>query len=257
MLAAMGMRYGSEEAVRGYLREKYGEMADHPIVKMSKSLGNVVNPDDVVKEFGADTLRLYIMFMGDFEKAAPWQTTAVKGCKRFLDKVWNLAEMCSDSMEYTPDNEAAIHKCIKKVADDIESMKFNTAIAAMMALVNDFYAKGCSKGDLGTLVTLLAPFAPHVCEEIWEMLGFTAEKGMVCQQSWPVYDENSLTRDEIEIAVQVNGKVRGKLMIPTATTRESAQEELPKLDSVKALVGDKQIVKVIFVPGRLLNLVVK
>ncbi|MDE7244777.1 MAG: leucine--tRNA ligase, partial [Oscillospiraceae bacterium] len=139
-------KYGSEKAAQEHLAEKYGEMANHPIVKMSKSLGNIVNPDDVVREYGADTMRVYIMFLGDFEKAAPWQVNAVKGCKRFLDRIWNLAESCGESPAYTPASEPNIHKTIKKVADDIEAMKFNTAIAAMMSLVNDFYTNGCSKG---------------------------------------------------------------------------------------------------------------
>jgi len=249
--------YGDEAGVRAYLREKYGEMADHPIVKMSKSLGNVVNPDDVVKEFGADTLRLYIMFMGDFEKAAPWQPTSVKGCKRFLDKVWNLAELCTDSMEYTAANEAAIHKCIKKVADDIESMKFNTAIAAMMSLVNDFYAKGCSKGDLGTLVTLLAPFAPHVCEEIWEMLGFAGEKGLVCLQSWPAYDESKTVANEIQMAVQVNGKVRANIVVPADADEDTVVAAALADAKVQKFADGMQLVKKILVKGKLVNLIFK
>ena len=154
--------------------------------KMSKSRGNVVNPDDIIRAYGADTLRMYIMFIGDFEKAAAWSDNAVKGCKRFLDRVWNLSESCADGEAYTPANESGIHKTIKKVSDDIEAMKFNTAIAAMMALVNDFYANGCTKGDMKTLLLLLNPFAPHMCEELWETMGFAAaEGGMACQMSWP------------------------------------------------------------------------
>ena len=249
-------QHGGEAGARAYLREKYGEMADHPVVKMSKSLGNVVNPDDVVKEFGADTLRLYIMFMGDFEKMAPWQTTAVKGCKRFLDKVWNLAEGCSDSADYTRANEAAIHKCIKKVADDIEAMKFNTAIAAMMTLVGDFQKNGCSKGDMKTLLTLLSPFAPHVAEELWEMLGFAGE-GFVCQQSWPAYDESKTLASEIQMAVQVNGKVRANIIVPADADNDAVVAAAQADAKVQKFTDGMQLVKSIVVPGRLVNLIVK
>ncbi|MDE6589493.1 MAG: leucine--tRNA ligase, partial [Oscillospiraceae bacterium] len=198
-------------------KEPYQKRTSHGMIlgeggeKMSKSRGNVVNPDDIVKAYGADPLRLYIMFIGDFEQAAIWSDNAVKGCKRFLDKVWNLAESCSDSPEHTRANEAGIHKCVKKVADDIEAMKFNTAIAAMMTLVGDFQKNGCSRGDMRTLVTLLSPFAPHVAEELWEMLG---GEGFVCQQSWPAYDESKTVAAEITMAVQVNGKVRANITVP-------------------------------------------
>ena len=248
--------HGSEAEARAALRKKYGEMSEHPIVKMSKSLGNVVNPDDVVREFGADTLRLYIMFMGDFEKMAPWQTTAVKGCKRFLDKVWNLAESCSDSLDYTQANESAIHRCIKKVADDIEAMKFNTAIAAMMTLVGDFQKNGCSKGDMKTLLTLLSPFAPHVAEELWEMLGFGAE-GFVCLQSWPVYDESRTKTSEIQMAVQVNGKVRANIIVPADADHEAIVTAARNDAKIQKFMEGMQMVKSIVVPGRLVNLIVK
>ncbi len=171
-------------------KEPYQKRTSHGMIlgeggeKMSKSRGNVVNPDDIIQAYGADTLRMYIMFIGDFEKAAAWSDNAVKGCKRFLDRVWNLSESCTDDGAYTPANEAGIHRTIKKVSDDIEAMKFNTAIAAMMALVNDFYANGCSKGDMKTLLLLLSPFAPHMCEELWETMGFAAAEGrMACQMS--------------------------------------------------------------------------
>ena len=249
---------GSEQAARKKLVEKYGEMAEHPIVKMSKSLGNVVNPDDVVQEFGADTMRVYIMFLGDFEKAAPWQTNAVKGCRRFLDRIWNLAESCGESLEYTPANEANIHKTIKKVADDIEAMKFNTAIAAMMALVNDFYANGCSKGDMRTLLLLLSPFAPHISEELWEMLGFAAETGrMICQMSWPAYDASKTVASTVDMAVQVKGKLRGTVTVPVDSEEAAVVEAARQVDKVARALEGMEIVKVIHVKNKLVNLIVK
>ena len=249
--------HGGEEGARAYLREKYGEMADHPIVKMSKSLGNVVNPDDVVKEFGADTLRLYIMFLGDFEKAAPWQTNAVKGCKRFLDKVWNLAESCSDSLDHTPANEPALHKCIRKVADDIEAMKFNTAIAAMMTLVGELQKNGCSKGDMKTLLLLLSPFAPHMVEELWEMLGFYAQLGFACQQRWPEYDESKTVASQIQMAVQVNGKVRANIVVDADADNDAIVAAAQAEPKVQKFTDGMTLVKSIVVPGRLVNLIVK
>ncbi|MCD8352763.1 MAG: leucine--tRNA ligase [Clostridiales bacterium] len=200
--------------------EKYGNQALRPSVKMSKSLGNVVNPDDVIREYGADTMRLYIMFIGDFEKTATWSDEAVRGCKRFLDRVWNLQEKCSDSLEYSQANVAAIHKAIKKVNEDIETMKFNTAIATMMALTNDFYANGCTKGDLKALLLLLSPIAPHICEEMWENLGF-AESGMICKQPWPEYDESKTVAATVQLAVQVAGKVRANIVVPTDADDEA------------------------------------
>ncbi len=247
---------GSEEQARAQLVRKYGEMAEHPIVKMSKSLGNVVNPDSVVKEFGADTLRVYIMFMGDFEKAAPWQTNAVKGCKRFLDKVWNLAESCSDSLAYTKENEPGIHKCIKKVADDIEAMKFNTAIAAMMTLVGDFQKNGCTKGDMRTLLLLLSPFAPHIAEELWEMLGFSGE-GFACQQAWPAYDESKTVASEITMAVQVNGKLRSNIVVAADADNDTIIAAAQADAKVQKFTDGMNLVKSIVVPGRLVNLIVK
>ena len=241
-------------------KEPYQKRTSHGMIlgeggeKMSKSRGNVVNPDDVVKAYGADTLRLYIMFIGDFEQAAVWSDNAVKGCKRFLDKVWNLAEGCSDSLDYTPANEAAIHKCIKKVADDIEAMKFNTAIAAMMTLVGDFQKNGCSRGDMKTLVTLLSPFAPHVAEELWELLG---GEGFVCQQSWPAYDESKTVADTVQMAVQVNGKVRANITVPTGADNEAIVAAAQADAKVRKFTDGMALVKTIVVPGRLVNLIVK
>ena len=241
-------------------KEPYQKRTSHGMIlgeggeKMSKSRGNVVNPDDVVKAYGADTLRLYIMFIGDFEQAAVWSDNAVKGCKRFLDKVWNLAESCSDSLDYTPANEAGIHKCIKKVADDIEAMKFNTAIAAMMTLVGDFQKNGCSRGDMKTLVTLLSPFAPHVAEELWKMLGGT---GFVCQQSWPAYDESKTVADTVQMAVQVNGKVRANIVVPADADNDAIIAAAQADPKVQKFTDGMALVKTIVVPKRLVNLIVK
>ncbi|MCI8537647.1 MAG: leucine--tRNA ligase [Oscillospiraceae bacterium] len=247
---------GDEKGARAWLAEKYGEMADHPIVKMSKSLGNVVNPDDVVKEFGADTLRVYIMFLGDFEKTAPWQTNAVKGCKRFLDRVWNLADLVKEGEEYSSENEAAVHKAIKKVSEDIEAMKFNTAIAALMALVNDFYAKGLTRGDLKALLLMLSPFAPHMVEEMWEHLGY-GEQGMACQQSWPGYDESKTIAATVQMAVQVGGKVRANIQVPVDSGEETVVAAAMAEPKVARQAEGMELVKTILVKNKLVNLIFK
>ena len=247
--------YGSEAEVRKYLAHKYGEMADHPIVKMSKSLGNVVNPDSVVKEYGADTLRLYIMFLGDFEKAAPWNPSAVKGCKRFLDRIWALAEKRIEGDEgYSAANEKELHRCIKKVSEDIENMKFNTAIAAMMTLVNQFYEHAPSRGDIKTLLALLSPFAPHMAEELWEIQGF---EGIASMSAWPEYDEAKTLDDEKEIAVQVNGKLRGTVVVPAGCEDSVAVEAAMADAKVKKFTDGNVIVKTIVVKDKLVNIIVK
>ena len=247
--------YGSEAEVRKYLAHKYGEMADHPIVKMSKSLGNVVNPDSVVKEYGADTLRLYIMFLGDFEKAAPWNPSAVKGCKRFLDRIWALAEKRIEGDEgYSAANEKELHRCIKKVSEDIENMKFNTAIAAMMTLVNQFYEHAPSRGDIKTLLALLSPFAPHMAEELWEIQGF---EGIASMSAWPEYDEAKTLDDEKEIAVQVNGKLRGTVVVPAGCEDSVAAEAAMADAKVKKFTDGNVIVKTIVVKDKLVNIIVK
>ena len=245
-------------------KEPYQKRTSHGMIlgeggeKMSKSRGNVVNPDDIVKAYGADTLRMYIMFIGDFEKAAAWSDNAVKGCKRFLDRVWNLAENLTGSDGYTPANEPGIHKTIKKVADDIEAMKFNTAIAAMMALVNDFYANGCSRGDMRTLLLLLSPFAPHFCEELWESLGFAAGTGkMICQMGWPAYDESKTAASTAEMAVQVQGKLRGTIVVPVDSDEAAVVEAAKALDKVARALEGMQVVKVIHVKNKLVNLIAK
>ncbi len=243
--------------------EPYKKRTSHGMIlgeggeKMSKSRGNVVNPNDVIAEFGADTMRLYIMFIGDFEKAAAWSANAVKGCKRFLDRVWNLADMATDSLEYSAANESAIHKAIKKVSDDIEAMKFNTAIATLMALVNDFYAGGLSKGDLGALLLMLSPFAPHLAEELWESQGFAAGKGMACTQPWPAYDATKTVDAEVNIAVQVGGKLRGTVAVPVDSTQEAVVAAARNDTKVAKFTEGMEIVKVIHVPNKLVNLIVK
>ena len=244
-------------------KEPYKKRTSHGMIlgeggeKMSKSRGNVVNPNDIVEAYGADTLRLYIMFIGDFEQAAAWSSNAVKGCKRFLDKVWNLAESCTDSLEYTPKNEAAIHKCIKKVADDIEGMKFNTAIAAMMTLVNEISPNGVSKGDMKSLLLMLSPFAPHVAEELWEMLGFAAAEGFACQHAWPVYDESKTVASEVQMAVQVGGKLRGNIIVAADADNDTIVAAALADEKVKKYTDGMALVKSIVVPGRLVNLIVK
>ena len=253
--AKLVAKCGSEKEAKKYLVEKYGEMANQNIVKMSKSLGNVVNPDDVIKEFGADTLRLYVMFLGDFEKAAPWSPTAVKGCKRFLDRVWNLAENRIDGdCSYSAANEAAIHRAIKKVGDDIDSMKFNTAIAVLMALVNDFYANAPSRGDIKALLTLLSPFAPHICDELWELQGFD---GLCCQQTWPEYDESKTVESVKEIAVQVGGKLKTTVKVPLDSPDDVVLEAAKADEKIARLIEGKQIVRTIVVKNKLINLIVK
>ena len=227
--------------------QKYGNQALRPSVKMSKSLGNVVNPDDVIRDYGADTMRLYIMFIGDFEKTATWSDEAVKGCKRFLDRVWNLQEKCTDAEGYSEANEAAIHKAIRKVSDDIEAMKFNTAIAALMALTNDFYANGCSKGDLKALVLMLSPFAAHMCEEMWQNLG---GEGMVCQQKWPEYDESKTVAATVEVAIQVAGKLRASIQLPAEIDDAGAVEAALAEPKIQKQAEGKTLVKQIVVRGK-------
>ena len=240
------------------LVEKYGAMATRQSVKMSKSLGNVINPDDVVNEFGADTLRLYIMFIGDFEKTATWSTNAVRGCKKFLDRCWNLMDMAADSDEYSEKNEAAIHRCIKKVTEDIDSLKMNTAIAALMTLVNEFYANGLTKGDLKALMLMLSPFAPHMVEEMWEQTGFATKTGkMAMQNDWPVFDESKMVESEKEIAVQVNGKLRATVVIPMDADDETVLGIVYANEKIAKLKEGMEVVKTIIVKNKLVNLILK
>ena len=223
--------------------------------KMSKSRGNVINPRDIIEEYGADTLRTYIMFIGDYEKPAPWNDNGVKGCKRFLDRLWKLQEILVDGDEYSKENEVLMHKTIKKVNEDYEALKFNTAIAAMMSALNDFNGKGqINKAEFKTFIMLLNPIAPHITEELWEIVGFD---GVLNQASWPTYDEEKTIESVIEMAVQVNGKVRGKITIPVNATKEDANKAAMVDESITNHINGKNIVKEIFVPGKIYNIVVK
>ena len=223
--------------------------------KMSKSKGNVVDPNDVVDEYGADVLRTYVLFMGDYEKAAPWSKSSVKGCKRFIDRVWALQDVLTEGDGYSKELESAFHKTIKKVSEDIESMKFNTAIAALMTLLNDIYNKGSiNNAELKTFVTLLNPFAPHVTEEIWAAQNYG---GMLANGHWVDYDEAKCVDDEIEIVAQINGKVRAKLMIPAEIDSAEAIELAKKDPAIAAAIEGKNVVKELYVKGRLVNIVVK
>ena len=223
--------------------------------KMSKSKGNVVDPNDVVDEYGADVLRTYVLFMGDYEKAAPWSKSSVKGCKRFIDRTWALQYILTDGDDYSKELESAFHKTIKKVSEDIENMKFNTAIAALMTLLNQIYDKGAiNKAELKTFVTLLNPFAPHVTEEIWEAQGFG---GMLADGHWVDFDESKCVDDEIEIVAQINGKVRAKLMIPAEIETAEAVELAKKDPAIATAIEGKTVVKELYVKGRLVNIVVK
>ncbi len=242
-------------------KEPYMRRTSHGMIlgenneKMSKSRGNVVNPDEVVDEFGADAFRTYEMFIGAFDQSTPWSQQGLKGCYKFLERVWNLQDILTDEEGYSADLEKNIHKTIKKVSEDIERMKFNTAIATLMSLVNDFYKKGSvTKGEFVALITLLNPVAPHITEELWEKYG---NGGLLSIHSWPQFDEEKTVDDEIEIAVQINGKVRDKLTIAAGLDRQQTQEAALASDTVKALIDGKQIIKVIPVPGKLINIVVK
>ena len=244
--------------------EPYAKRTSHGMIlgeggeKMSKSRGNVVNPNDIIAQYGADTMRLYIMFVGDFEQAAVWSNEAVKGSKRFLDRVWNLAENAKDDDSVTPANETALHRTIKKVTEDIEELKMNTAIAAQMTLLNELSANGCSKGDMRLLLLLLNPFAPHITEELWERLGFAARTGhMACQEPWPVYDESKLTAKSVDMAVQVNGKLKGAVTLPVDSEEAVIVEAAMGLEKVKKSTEGMKIVKTILVKNRLVNLIVK
>ena len=247
-----------------HTKEPYAKRTSHGMIlgeggiKMSKSRGNVVNPTDVIAEYGADTMRLYIMFVGDFEQAATWSTEAVKGSKRFLDRVWNLAEGASDSYEETPANQPILHKTIKKVTDDVDTLKMNTAIAAMMTAVNELSSNGVSRGDMKILLQLLNPFAPHMTEELWETLGFAEKEGkMCCQSKWPVYDEAKTVASTVEMAIQVNGKLKGSMSMPADSEEAAVVEAALTVEKVAKAVEGMKIVKTILVKNRLVNLIVK
>ena len=245
-------------------KEPYQKRTSHGMIlgeggeKMSKSRGNVVNPNDIVEQYGADTMRLHIMFIGDFEKAVSWSNEAVKGSKRFLDRCWNLAESCADDPAISAKNEAIIHKTIKKVTQDIDELKMNTAIAAMMTMVNEFSANGCTKGDIEQLLLLLSPFAPHIVEELWEQKGFAEKYGkMACQMPWPEYDESKTVATTAEMAVQVQGKLKGTVTIPVDSDEQTVVDAALQLEKVQRMMDGMQIVKVIHVKNKLVNLILK
>ena len=224
-------------------------------VKMSKSRGNVIDPNEVVDSMGADVLRTYVLFMGDYEQAAPWSEDSVKGCKRFVDRIWNLLDIVKDGDEYSAELMSSMHKTIKKVSEDIEAMKFNTAIAALMTLLNQIYSVGSiNKAELKTLLLLVNPFAPHVTEEMWEKMSFG---GTVTDQSWPEFDEAKCVDATVEIAVQVNGKIKARINVATEISNEDAIAAAKEVDAVKEIIDGKQIVKELYVKGKLVNIVVK
>ena len=223
--------------------------------KMSKSRGNVVDPNDVVAEYGADVLRLYVLFMGDYEKAAPWQEQSIKGCKKFLERVWALQDILNYDEEYSDDLKSSVHKTIKKVSNDIENLKFNTAIAAMMTLLNEIYAKkSVTKGELKTFITLLNPFAPHMTEEMNELMGYDIP---LSSTEWVSYDEQMCIDETVEIVAQINGKVKCKAVINKDASKEEVIELIKSDEKIIEAVKDKNIIKEIYVPGKLVNLVVK
>ena len=242
-------------------KEPYAKRTSHGMIlgengeKMSKSRGNVVNPDDVVAQYGADTLRMYEMFIGDFEKTAPWNTSSIKGSKRFLERVAALTDMMTPEEGYSPELEGSFHKMIKKVSEDIEGLKCNTAIAAMMSVLNEIYDKGSvTRGELMTFITLLNPFAPHLTEEINEVLG---NREMLARAKWPEYDPAKCVDAAVEIAVQVSGRIKARLMIPTDSTEEAVKALVMADANVQAALAGKTVIKEIYVKGKLYNIVAK
>lgn len=241
--------------------EPYNKRTSHGMIlgenneKMSKSRGNVVNPDDIIGEFGADTLRTYEMFIGAFELSAAWSQEGVKGCRRFLERVWKLQDMMTEEAGYSKELETKMHQTIKKVSSDYESLKFNTAVAAMMALVNEFYKAGkATRGELETLLILLNPVAPHMTEELWQLIG---GRGRIYQTEWPEYEEAKTIEDEVEIAVQINGKVRAVLMAGNEEEQDSVREKIMAVEAVASAIEGRTLVKEIYVKGRIYNIVVK
>jgi len=239
-------------------KEPYAKRTSHGMIlgedghKMSKSRGNVINPDDVVERYGADTMRLYEMFIGDFEKTALWSNESIKGCKRFLERVFGMLDFVVDGEGYSAGLEADFHRTIRKVSGDIEQMKFNTAIAALMTLINRIYEKrSVTVGEYGAFLRLLQPFAPHLCEEIWQMLGCG---GRVSSAGWPEYDEDKCGRER-EIAVQVNGRLRGRLMLADDASEEEAFEGAASVAGVAAELAGKAVRKRFYVAGRIVNFV--
>ena len=244
--------------------EPYAKRTSHGMIlgeggeKMSKSRGNVVNPNDIVDQYGADTMRLHIMFIGDFEKAVTWSNEAVKGSKRFLDRCWNLMDIAKDDLNVSEKNESIIHKTIKKVTEDIDSLKMNTAIAALMTMVNEFYATVLTKGDLEQLMLLLSPFAPHITEEMWELTGFAARYGkMAMQMPWPKFDETKTVASHHEMAVQVNGKLRSTIVVPADADDQTVIDAACADEKIRRQMEGMQLVKTIVVKNKLINLILK
>ena len=235
-------------------RTSHGMILGEDHQKMSKSRGNVVNPDDIIRDYGADTLRTYEMFIGDFSSTAIWSDEGVRGCRKYLERVYNMIDLVEDGDHYSKDLEVAIHQTIKKVTEDYENLKFNTAIASLMSLSNDMRAAGkITKADFRTYIILLNPVAPHLTEELWKMAGF---EGRLNQTSWPSYDEKKLVKDEFEMPVQINGKVRGKVIMPIDANKDDALEAAKNDGNIKNHIADKEIRKIIYVPGKILNIVV-
>ena len=241
-------------------KEPYARRTSHGMIlgengeKMSKSRGNVVNPDEIVDTYGADTMRLYEMFIGDFEKAAPWSPKSIKGCRRFLERVWALAEKVQPGDSYSKQHEVLVHRTIKKVGEDADNLKANTAIAALMTMVNEFYDKGVNMAEYKTLLTLLNPFAPHITEELWQQLG---GEGLLSVAPWPVYDEAKTVEDTIEVAVQVCGKLKCTIKLPAGCDKQTAIDTALAEEKVQRAIEGKQMVKQIVVPGKIVNLVVR
>ena len=241
--------------------EPYAKRTSHGMIlgengeKMSKSRGNVVNPDEIVRDYGADTMRLYEKFIGDFEKAAPWSQSSIKGSKRFLDKIWALSDKLTDGDDYRPELESAFHRTIKKVTEDIEGLKMNTAIAALMSLLNDIQSQGgINRAEFKTYLILLNPFAPHITEELWQQAGF---KGMLNEAEWPAYDESKCADSTVEIAVQVNGRIKARINVAADITAADAIAAAKRESAVAELTEGKSIVKELYVPKKLVNIVVK
>ena len=241
-------------------KEPYAKRTSHGMIlgeggiKMSKSRGNVVNPNDIVALYGADTLRVYIMFIGDFTKAAAWSDSAVAGCKRFLDRVWNLASVKREGDALSPANEKEIHRSIQKVTGDIDEMKFNTAIAQLMSLVNQMNGSEPTREDIRMLLLMLSPFAPHITEELWELQGF---EGMACETAWPAFDESKMVDQVKTIAVQINGKLRSTVTVPTDSDQQTVLNAALADRKIAGYAEGMDIVKTILVPNKLINLILK
>ena len=241
-------------------KEPYKKRTSHGMIlgsdhqKMSKSRGNVINPDDIIRDYGADTLRCYEMFMGDFSSMAIWSDEGVRGCRKYLERVFNLKDLVGEGEEYSKDLEVLINQTIKKVSEDYENLKFNTGIAQLMTLLNEMKAKGSiTRKDFKTYITLLNPVAPHITEELWEMMGY---EGELNQTSWPSYDEDKLSFDSFEMPVQINGKVRGKVLMSKEANKEDALKAAREDKNIKSYIEAKEVKKIIYVPGKILNIVI-